>query len=51
MAKKDHKVVIHTTDGRSEEKWVSASDAAYYENLPFTSSNVRVVTVTPPKAR
>jgi hypothetical protein len=46
---KDHKVVIHTTDGESQTVNATAADARALEDLPFDSSNVSAVTVTPPR--
>ncbi|MEU9686159.1 hypothetical protein [Amycolatopsis japonica] len=52
MAKKDHKVIIRTLDGRSEEKWTTESEAVRYEKLALKpDSNILVVTVIPPKTQ
>lgn len=34
------KVIIHTTDGDSHEVDIAPHEEAFYDDLPFTSSNV-----------
>lgn len=45
---RDHKVKITTVSGETHTKSMTAEDAAAAEDLPFTSSNIAAVSVTPP---
>lgn len=44
---RNRKVTIHTDDGESRTVTATDEDARALEELPFTSSNVAVVTVEP----
>jgi hypothetical protein len=44
----DHTVTITTTDGDTHTVRATADDAPYYDDLPFTSSNVAATTITKP---
>lgn len=46
MADSKFHVTIYTADGASHQKVVSEKDVRFYEELPFTQSNVKRTDVT-----
>lgn len=40
-------VTIHTTDGHKQVVEIKPGDEKFYDDLPFTSTNVLITEVTP----